>query len=468
MLPEAAPPVPPAPSRSPRHFRRLLGSVVAGLERRTPGATDLSIFTTAPPYVGQHRRRPGDRLRPYARQDHTASRPALRAGLLALTTVLALAGCSTGSSATEGGQAAATAAAPGSATNLKGVCPDTIVVQSSWFTQVEHFVAYQLLGRGFTVDAAKKTVTGPLVSGGVNTGVKLQIRAGGPAIGFQQVSAQMYADRSITLGMIPLDEAIQNSKDQPVTGVMTPYDIDPLVIMWSPDKHRDWDNIADIGQTDKTVLFFQGERTYMDYLLGSGILRPSQVDGSYDGSPSRFVAARGDIAVQGFATSEPWRWQHEVAAWSKPLDYQLVSDTGYPNYRNLLAIRSGDKARLAPCLKKLVPLFQRATVDFMATPAPTIQLVLGIIAATKQGYQDSEARSRQAVAVMRRDGLVTNGRDRTIGDFDLRPGGRVQRLITIDAPIFAGQRKALKPGLGPADVATNEFIDPGIGLPSGK
>ena len=437
------------------------------LERRTPGDTDLAIFTTALPYVGRHRSRRG-RLRPYAVGRRLAGRPGVRAVVLATAAVLALGGCSTGTSATEGGQAATTAAPAGSSTSLMGVCPATITIQGSWFTQVEHFAAYQLLGTGYTVDAAKKSVTGPLVASGVKTGVKLQIRAGGPAIGLQQVSAQMYADRSITLGMIPLDEAIQNSASQPVTGVMTPYDVDPLVIMWSPDKHLDWDNIADIGQTDKRVLFFQGERTYMDYLLGSGILRPSQVDGSYDGSPSRFVAARGDMAVQGFATSEPWRWQHEVAAWSKPLSYQLVSDTGYPNYRNLLAIRSGDRDRLAPCLKKLVPMLQRATVDFMAKPEPTIQLVLGIIAATRQGYQDSTARSEHAVQVMRADGLVTNGINRTVGDFDLRPDGRVQKLLNIDTPIFAGQRKALKPNLRPADIATNDFIDPGIGLPTGK
>jgi hypothetical protein len=333
---------------------------------------------------------------------------------------------------------------------------------------VEHFAAYQLLGKGYTADAARKSVTGPLVADGVDTGVKLEIRAGGPAIGFQQVSAQMYADRTITIGMVPLDEAIQNSAAQPVTGVMTPYDVDPLVIMWSPERHPDWNVIADIGQTDRTVLFFQGERTYMDYLLGSGLLRPSQVDSSYDGSPSRFVAARGDIAVQGFATSEPWRWQHEVKPWGRPLTYQLVSDTGYPNYRNLLAIRIGDHDRLAPCLNRLVPLFQRATVAFMANPEPTIRLVLGVVRQTRQGYDDSEARSRHAVQVMRTDGLVTNGKDGTIGDFDLAPRGRVQRLIEIDAPIFTGQKKPLKPGLVPGDIATNEFLDAGIGLPAGK
>jgi hypothetical protein len=385
--------------------------------------------------------------------------------LLAVALAAALAGgCSGGGPAAgEGGQSAAAPA--GRDTDLRGVCPATVVVQASWFPQIEHFAAYQLLGRGYTVDAARKRVTGPLVAHGVDTGVRIEIRAGGPAIGFQQVSAQMYADRSITLGMIPLDEAIQNSKHQPVTGVVTPYDVDPLVIMWDPAVHPTFNSIPDIGETDTKVLFFSGERTYMDYLLGTGQLRQSQVDGSYDGSPDRLAASRGAIAVQGFATSEPWKWEHEVPAWGKPLSYQLVADSGYPNYRNLLAIRAGDKSALAGCLRRLVPMIQQATVDFMGRPDPLIRTVLSIVDSTRQAYTDSADRSRHAVDVMREDGLVTNGRTPTIGDFDLGPGGRVERLLRIDVPIFTGQRKELKPGLVPTDIATNEFLDPAIGLP---
>lgn len=384
-----------------------------------------------------------------------------RAGMLALGLVAALAaGCASGSTAGVGGRSAA--APPGARTDLRGICPDPIVVQTSWFSQVEHFVAYQLLGSGYTVDAGHKRVTGPLVAHGVDTGVRIEIRAGGPAIGFEQVSAQMYADRSITLGMIPLDEAIQNSAGQPVTGVMTPYDVDPLVIMWDPATYPAFNTISDIGQTDTKVLFFNGERTYMDYLLGTGQLRRSQVDGSYDGSPARLAASRGAIAVQGLATSEPWKWEHEVPAWDKPLRYQLVADSGYPNYRNLLAIRSGDKQRLAPCLQRLVPILQQSTVDFMADPDPVIRTILSIIGRTRQGYTDSKARSEQAVRVMRDDGLVTDGKTAVLGDFD---PSRVRRLITIDVPIFAGQHKPLKPGLTADDIATNEFLDPTISLP---
>jgi len=384
-----------------------------------------------------------------------------RAGMLALGLVAALAaGCASGSTAGVGGRSAA--APPGARTDLRGICPDPIVVQTSWFSQVEHFVAYQLLGSGYTVDAGHKRVTGPLIAHGVDTGVRIEIRAGGPAIGFQQVSAQMYADRSITLGMIPLDEAIQNSAGQPVTGVMTPYDVDPLVIMWDPATYPAFNTISDIGQTDTKVLFFNGERTYMDYLLGTGQLRRSQVDGSYDGSPARLAASRGAIAVQGFATSEPWKWEHEVPAWDKPLRYQLVADSGYPNYRNLLAIRSGDKQRLAPCLQRLVPILQQSTVDFMADPDPVIRTILSIIGRTRQAYTDSTARSEQAVRVMRDDGLVTDGKTAVLGDFD---PSRLRRLITIDVPIFAGQHKPLKPGLTADDIATNEFLDPTISLP---
>ena len=436
-----------------------------GLEQRVPGESDLRVFTTEVLPAGRHRP-DGTRRRLRVVRDPATAHPVLRLAALALAAVL-VAGCSSsGSSPGEGGQQPLTAGS--GETDLRGVCPATVTVQTSWYSQVEHFTAYQLLGAGYTVDAKRKRVTGPLVSGGRDTGVQIEIRAGGPAIGFQQVSAQMYADQSITLGMVPLDEAIQNSKDQPVTGVMTPYDVDPLVLMWDPATHPDFSTIADIGQTDTRVLFFSGERTYMDYLLGTGQLRTSQVDGSYDGSPDRLVASRGATVVQGFATYEPWKWQNEVPAWGKQLDYALVADSGYPNYRNLLAIRTGDRSRLNGCLRRLVPMFQQATVDFMTQPDPLIRTVLSIIGRTKQAYTDSAARSRHAVQVMRADGLVTNGRTPMVGDFDLSPGGRVDRLLNIDTPIFTAQRKQLAANLTPGQIATNDYLDPGIGLPAGK
>jgi hypothetical protein len=370
--------------------------------------------------------------------------------------------CSGAEDASGSGGRRGSPAASGDARLLKGVCPDTVVVQTSWAPQVEHAVAYQLLGEGYQVDEGRKRVTGRLIAGGVDTGVQIQIRAGGPAIGFGQVSAQMYLDRSIMLGMLATDESVQNVVAQPTTAVMAPFDVDPLVIMWSPERHPDWNTISDIGQTDTPVLYFQGESTYMDYLTGTGILRKRQVDGSYDGTPSRFVASRGDIAMQGFATSEPWRLEHEVAPWKRPMSYQLVSDTGYPGYRNALFIRTGDKPKLAPCLRRLVPIFQQAMVDFMAKPEATTDLVLGLVRRYELSYQDSEARSAYAVQTMRDQGIVGNGPNRTLGEFDL---GRVAKIIGIVNPIYASQRKPIRADLRPEHIATNEFVDPVIGLP---
>ena len=238
-------------------------------------------------------------------------------------------------------------------------------------------------------------------------------------------------------------------------------ELDPQVLLWDPSAHPDWNTIQDIGLTDATVLYFQGS-TYMEYLLRSGILRPSQVDASYNGTPDRFVASRGTLAVQGYATNEPWVWQHEVKQWGRPLAYALVNDTGYPNYANLLAVRPGDRPRLDGCLRRLVPIIQRAQVQFMAQPGPSTELIVRAVAA-QRGFTYTRPLADYATATMRRLGIVDNGKDRTLGNFD---DTRLQRLIDILTPIFAGQNKPIRTGLTPADLVTNDYLDSSIGLPA--
>ncbi len=390
---------------------------------------------------------------PPARPHHHRSGRLLAAALA----VALLAGACTSAS---GGDTNAVPPAANASLNLKGVCPDPVVVQSSWFPQAEHGAVYQLLGNGYRIDAAHKRVTGPLTVGGKSTGIRLELRAGGPAVGNQTAAALMYQDPAITLGMMNPDQIIQLSASQPVVGVVAPMELDPQIILWDPKAHPTWHTIADIGQTTTKVLYFQGN-TYMDYLLGSGILRRSQVDGSYDGSPAAFVASGGRIAVQAYATNEPYLYQHEIKAWGKPVAYQLVYDTGYPNYANVLAVRTDRRASLDGCLHRLVPLIQQAQVDFMAKPGPAIDLMVKLDQAYKTGFVYSKGNAEFAVAQMRSLGIVANGADRTLGNFDT---GRLDRLIAITQPIFAGQRKPIKQGLGPVDVATNAYIDPAIGL----
>jgi hypothetical protein len=366
--------------------------------------------------------------------------------------------------ASAGGTTPQPSAATGNAddpTDLRGVCPSTIVVQTQWTPHITvEGGMYHLLGPNPAIDANAKKVSAPLVVHGKDTGVKLELRAGGPAIGFTQSSAQLYLDTSITLGVLGgFDEGIQVSAKQPTLAVMALVEIHPQIILWDPATYPSFTSIKDIGQTDTKVLYFGGN-TYMEYLVGAGVLKRSQIDGSYDGSPSHFVAARGKAAVAGYATAEPYIYEKDVKQWGKPVKYQLVYEAGYPNYGPPLVIRSADKQKLAPCLRKLVPIIQQAEVDVVNQPDPTIDLTLKLGQEYKIATQYTKESSEFSVSEGKKLKLTSNGPDDTIGNFDT---ARVQRMIDITKPIFAAQHKPIKDGLRPEDVATNEFIDPRIG-----
>jgi hypothetical protein len=384
---------------------------------------------------------------------------------LAASLFLLLNACSGG----DGGDTNQPAGAAGSSNpqDLRGDCPSTVVVQTSWDPTAESFGAlYALIGPNPQIDDKQKRVTGALTAQGKDTGVKLELRAGGPAIGFEQATAQLYKDTKIHLAVANAsDEVIQLSQTQPTLAVLALVDLDPQLILWDPATHPDWNIIADIGQTDDKVLYFGGD-TYMEYLIGTDILKKSQVDGSFDGSPARFVAEQGKVAQSGYATSDPYVLEKATPEWGKPVKFQLVYDTGYPNYGSLLSIRTRDKGTLAPCLKKLMPIVQQSQVDLITKPDvqnQVIDLTLQLSEAYKSGNPYTRDSAQFALAQEKKlqltgDGSPPNG---TIGDFDM---ARIQRLIQIVGPIFAGQKKPIKEGLTPEEVATNEFLNTTIAV----
>ena len=386
----------------------------------------------------------------------------LRLGTILLAAILAAAGCTRGGGGDGGDQPAPrpTSAASGAdRSSLKGVCPDTIVVQTDWYPETEYGVLYHLIGPNPTIDAKKKLVSGPLLDQGRDTGVRIEVRSGGPATGFKLVSDQMYTDKSITLGQVNTDEAIRFATRQPTLAVVAPMEISPFMILWDPQTHPEFNIIADLGQANVTVRYFQGD-TYMEYLVGSGILRRNQLDDKYDGSSQKFFDGKGSIAQAGFATSEPYIYSHDPK-WDKPVRYGLINDTGYPFYPQALSIRPADKAKLAPCLQKLVPIVQRAQVDFLANPDKTNAFVIDLVTRYHDpAWSYDPGLATYAIEQMRLN-FVNDGADRTLGNFEV---GRVQRLIDIVTPILAGQRQPLKQGLTPSDLYTNEFIDPSIGV----
>jgi hypothetical protein len=392
------------------------------------------------------------------------ARRSRRLAATALAAVLALiaAGCSD-SSTTSGGQQARSSAASGSPSNLKGVCPDTVVFQTNWWMQAEYGGLYHLLGSDPTVDANKNKVTGTLVDDGTDTGVKIELRAGGPANNFTPSTSLLYTDDSITFGGADLDQVAQVSgSGKPVLSVFAPLDLSPVVLLWDPTQHPQFKTIADIGKTDTKVIYFQGA-TYMAYLIGARLLRQNQVSATYEGTPDQWKASKGSIVQQGFVTNEVLRYQSDPTVWGKKVAYQLVADSGYPLYPETLTIRPDRKAELAPCLKKLVPILQRSDAAYAKDSGPTNQLIADLISKFPKAFPYTKQQGDAAAKAMLDNRILGNGNDKAIGNFDM---DRVQRILTIVTPIFAAQKTPVKAGLTADQMVTNEFIDPNIGLSS--
>ncbi|PZE22924.1 MULTISPECIES: ABC transporter substrate-binding protein [unclassified Curtobacterium] len=378
-------------------------------------------------------------------------------------TALALTGCST-STSDSAGAATTSSAAKGPAVDLSGVCPSTVVVQTDWNPEADHGHLYQMLGANPKIDASGKSVTGDLMANGKSTGVQLEIRAGGPAIGYSTVSSQMYQDKSITLGYVSTDEAVEFSGNLPTTAVFAENDESPMVLMWDPATYKSVDSIKSLGKALKAkggvVRYFSGA-AYMTYLAQAGYLPTSVQDGSYDGTPSKFVTAGGKDAQQGFATAEPYIYQHEVAAWGKKLDSSLVSSTGWNPYPETMSVRSGDLAKLTPCLKKLVPVMQQADVDYFKNPTPTNDLIDTLVQDYNNGWTYDAKVGAFAVQQMKKLKVATDGSNGYVGDMD---ASRLNSFITKAAPIFEKSGGHVQSGLTADDLYTNQFIDKKIGF----
>jgi hypothetical protein len=359
---------------------------------------------------------------------------------------------------------ASTSASGGTSTaSLKGPCPDKIVLQTDWFPESDHGFSYQLIGTGGTTDKGRGTYTGRLLdpNTGQPTGVNLEIRAGGPFIGFQPPVAQMYSDDSIFVAYADTADQIRNSKKLPTVAVMAPLNKTPLILMYDPN-HYHFTSLADVGKSGAKVLYFEGV-VYMDYLVAKGLINKSQLDGSYDGSPAHFVADGGADVQQGFATREPYEYEHTITGWMRPVKYLLVDDAGYRIYQSALVVRPQTVTKYHDCLQKLVPLFQAAMVKYLANPQVVNDKLIDVVKTLATSWTVSSGGNQFTVDQMKSLNIVANSPDGSYGSFD---DARVQTVIDEVLPIFKNQNlDSYNPDVKPSDVVTNEFIDQSVKLP---
>ena len=364
-----------------------------------------------------------------------------------------------GDDAMEEGDDAMVDMEPAEAVDLAAVCPNPIVIQTDWFPEAEHGALYEMVGEGAEIDADNKIVSGPLVQhGGGETGVDIEIRTGGPAVGFQQVVSIMAQDDAVTFGYVATDEAIENYADNPTTAFVAPLEVNPQIIMWDPETYPDVETIADLATAKDgegvTIRYFE-TGAYMQYLLSDGQVTEAQLDGSYDGGPSVFIAEAGAIAQQGFASAEPYNYENVFEDWGKPVEFQLIHDAGWQGYAAPLAVLDSKKEELADCMAAFTPIVQAATVGYYAAPDTANELIIQAVNDYADFWVYDQGLADSSVAAQIDLGLAGNGPDDIAGNFD---EARLTDFIAIAGPVFGSD------GLTPADLVTNEYIDETIGF----
>ncbi len=273
---------------------------------------------------------------------------------------------------------------------------------------------YQMVGDDYTVDTDRKVVMGSLVASGVDTGIDIEVRTGGPAIGFQNPSSQMYVETDIVLGYVSTDEAVLGAVDTPTLAVIAPLEKNPQIIMWDPETYPGVETIAELAETGATIQVFAGG-LFIDVFVNEGVVPADQIDPSYDGSPARWVAENGAIAQQGFASAEPYLYENVIEEWGKPVASSSSMMPGLPLYSQALAIRTGELEELRPCLEQFVPVVQQAVVDYVASPDRANAIIVDAVAQYEDFWVYDADLADFSVNAQVELGLVGNGPDGIVG-----------------------------------------------------
>ena len=350
-------------------------------------------------------------------------------------------------------------------TPLADVCPSPFIIQKDWLAQAEQGPLYQLIGSGGEMTSGQ--YTGPLGS----TGIELTILEGGGGLGMgdgETAYSALYMGNSkagVTphLGYQELDNAFIFSKRFPVVGVMAPLDIAPTVLLWDKATYPDgFKSIADLktfAESGKGKIYVSTtKRTFGLYLVEQGVPADVFVEG-YRGDGENFVTNNGTWLNQGFVTSEVYKFEHGNN-WGKPIGYLNMNDLGYRNYTGMLSVATARMEELAPCLAKLVPLLQQATADYAKDPAEANKVIVDFNTAghAASWWKTAPELMAYAAKTMVDTGIIGNGPNATIGDFDM---DRVAEMLKLVKPRFD---ERADPDVKPDQVVTNRFIDPSIGL----
>jgi hypothetical protein len=345
---------------------------------------------------------------------------------------------------------------PAAEIDLASVCPSPLVIQTDWFPEAEHGALYQMVGEGYTVDTENLTVTGPLwAPGPTPTGIDIQVRTGGPAIGFNAPRVNMYTDDSIHIGYSSFDAQAAAWEDTPLISVMAPLEKNPQIIMWDADAWPDVETIADLGEAGVTST------------CSPVAASPTTSWRPASGAPTRSTRRTTDrrpassprATSPSRASPRPSRTTTSSSSRSTARRRSTSSCTtpAIETYSQTLAVKPDVLEELRPCLEQFIPIVQQSVIDFANDPARANAIIIDAVAQFDSFWVYDEGVANFAVETMTELGLHGNGPDSTVGNMD---EARVQKVI--DDARLAGV--PVPEDLVAADMFTNEFIDESIGF----
>lgn len=257
---------------------------------------------------------------------------------------------------------------------LIDVCGDTIVVQASDFPLVGNGPLYALLGVAPTIDLDRQTVSAPLTrADGTVEDVTLEIRSGGPAVGFRSAVDLMAVDDSIDMALASTADAVRDRTTLATTAVMSLTDRSSDAVIIDPVTYPSVTDLATLGAQDIEVRHVT-DAPVIQFLTETGVLSADQLTPGSDELPASFVEAEGTLAQQGDVTVEP-ALLPVLPQWGRPVIALAASESGWASLDDMLVVDAEAERLSDECLGRLVPVVQRAIIDYLDDPTPTNALM---------------------------------------------------------------------------------------------
>lgn len=312
-----------------------------------------------------------------------------RIGVVLTAVSVAVAGCSAGSEPEEQTSSSATSvtseepftsdgdAAIAATTSLVfddgpliDVCGQRVVVQTAGFPDVGAGPLYALLGSSPMIDAERQVVSAPLTrADGTVEETTLEVRSGGPAVGFRSPIALMAEDGTISVALASTAAVVRDASLLETRAVASLTDRSRDALIVDPATYPGLVDIASVGDQNVEVRHVT-DAPMIAFLTATGVLRADQLVAGSDGLPASFVEADGAIAQQGDLTVGPALYP-TLPQWGRPVDALAAADAGWRSLDDMIVADATSERVSEECLGRLVRVIQQSIVAYVADPMAT-------------------------------------------------------------------------------------------------